>query len=144
MLGQAEVGFVLRVAIGFTVLIAVFYISYAYMEDSEKKNMQEFLENIGDLVYSEISRVVSSIPENSSLTERILLPSAGNPFSGGYYVSLENDTLRVVSYKWRNVGVIKHFPINSSYVTLSGYGSPPLLCINATRKGEKIWITTRC
>ena len=148
MLGQAEVGFVLRVSIGFILLVSVFYISYVYMENAEKSKTQEFLDTISDYAEQEISRTISDLPDNSTITKKTFLPGIGGPFSGNYFITLEKagGHLEVIakSYRWRDVGAIRTILINASNLDVGGLSSPPLLCINATRSDGKYSVYLKC
>ncbi len=148
MLGQAEVGFVLRIALGFIVLVSMSYLAYTYMETAEKAKMTQLLEGLADFISREIASAVIETPQNTTIIKRYYLPTVGDPFAGSYFVTLEKSGSRVVlmaqSYRWADVGVIKPLFINTSLVDVGGVSSPTLLCLNVTHTGNKYSVYLVC
>ncbi len=148
MLGQAEVGFVLRIAIGFTVLVSMGYLVYTYMESAEKSKMTQFLEGLSDFVANQIATAIAETPENTTVIKKVYIPSVGDPFAGNYFITLEKSGSQVIlvakSYRWADVGVIKPLFINNSIADVGGTATPTRLCINVTRSGGKYSIYLVC
>ncbi len=146
--GQAEVGFVLRIAIGFTVLISMSYLIYTYMEEAEKAKMVRSLDNLAEFISKDIASAVTETPENTTVVKRIYLPPLGDPLAGNYFVTLEKSNSQVMlvirSYRWRDVGVIKPLFLNSSIVNISGVATPTIMCLNVTHVGKDYTISLVC
>ncbi|GEM_PF-4166198 len=148
MLGQLEVGFVLRVALGFILLVGVSYVSYVYIENAEKTKMNQFLSVVGEYIARDITGTISEIEENTTVYKKSYIPPAGDPFGGNYYVTLEktsdNVYLVVNAYRWRDVGVKIPLYLNPDNVNVSGTLAPTMLCVNVTRTSQGYDIALRC
>ncbi len=142
MLGQIEVGFVLRISLGFMVLLAVSYFMYSYMEHAEKVKTQKFLEKIAGFISNQIAQDLPEIPINTTVYRRIFIPRTGDPFSGNYYITIQTNgsTLELTarSYRWSDVGVTKDLYINSEHA-LNQYSiaAPNVLCLTISRSNKE-------
>lgn len=148
MLGQLEIGFAMRVALGFILLVSVSYITYVYIENSEKVKMTQFLRVVSQFVTKEITTTVSEIDQNTSIYKRTYIPPAGDPFGGNYYIELEKDSNNVYvivgAYRWKNIEIKTPLYLNPDLVNISGIAAPTLLCMNITRGKDSYDIALRC
>ncbi len=139
--GQLEIGFVLRISLGFTILVATSYLMYTYMENAEKVKTQQFLERIVNFVADQVADTLPYIPENTTVYKRVFIPRTGDPFSGNYKVVVEvtnNETkVYAVSMRWSDVKAEKDLAISPSHA-LSQYSvaAPTLMCVSITRRKD--------
>lgn len=136
--GQLEIGFVLRITLGFTILIAVTYMVYTYMENAEKVKTQEFLEKITEFVMNQVAETLPYIPENTTVYKRIFIPRTGDPFSGNYQILVDvtpNKTeVTSTSMRWWGIKATKDLMISPEHA-LNEYSiaAPNVMCVSITR-----------
>jgi hypothetical protein len=142
--GQLEIGFVLRVAVGFVMLMGLIHITDTMLSRMGQYSERKGLVVVGEYVKTNIIEAMKGLKEGESVTKEFHLPGIGS----GYRVTgacLGSERyLRFTSVRWPSIDQYQPLYLNCNEVLLSGTSYPEEMCITVSRNATAYDIDITC
>ncbi len=141
--GQLSTAFILHMAIGFLLLIAITYATLSLDETMKRQNMERVLSPVGEYIGVNMLSTIGQIGMGRTTNQTLRTPLSEDTISGQYSIGLVDiDGMWYVeakSSKWPQAATLQPLYLNTSYVyadTRIQY--PPYFCYNVTRNSTLV------
>jgi len=147
--GQLSVGFILRMAVGMIILVALTYTVIGIGDSAKRESQKQSLISISEKVGVQVMGTLGDLESGQNASVNITLPISQDTFSGQYGITIEDKGggvyVKVHSQKWPDTLARQPLYLDSSRVVHNDRISyPKLMCLLLARNDTHYTINITC
>ena len=93
--GQLSVGFIMQMALGFIILVALTYAAVGIQDSMKRETQKQALVMVVERVGTQVMGALGDLEPGQSIETVVMLPASSDEFGGQYGVSVESRHSRV-------------------------------------------------